>query len=199
MSMITIKKSEPERLQVGELSHLDFRKPQGELGCFLNYEPKILREPTEAQRRCLQEDGVVLPEGVTDVDASTMICRVGAWDVQPGPDPEAVAMAERLGTKYSAFIGAEDLLRLMVEQADDQARAALYCYGVACAVRGGSFGNMFDDPSLPLFISFADVVAADPSLRKSLAERHPDDYKKPKKSSKVCKAAVAHLAGGGIV
>ena len=196
MSMITIKKSEPEQLQVGELSRLDFGKPLGELGCFLNFNPKILREPTDAQRRILQEDGVVLPAGVTDVDASTMICRIGAWDVQPGPDPEAVAMADRLGTKYSAFIGAEDLLRRTIEQADDQTRAALYCYGVACAVRGGSFGNMFDDPSLSLFISFADVVATDPSLRKSLADRQPDDFKKPNKCTKIYKAAVAHLAGG---
>lgn len=199
MSMITIKKTTPEGRQIGELSRLDFGKPLGELGCFLNFESGRLRPPTDAQRALLDRDGVVVPEGATDYDASTMICRIGAWDVQPLPDPDAVAMAETLGTKFSAFTGASDLLRRMVEQASDRDRAALYCYGVSCSMRGSRFSNMFADPQVSLFIGFSDMVAADPSLQKSLADRSPEDYAEPRKGTKIYKAAAAYLAGGGSV
>ena len=199
MSMITIKKGAPEARSIGELSHLDFGRPAGELGCFLNFKPNRLREPTDAQLAILEGDGVIVPEGVTDIDASTMICRIGAWDVQPGPDSEAVAMAEQLGTQFSAFIGADDLLRRMVEQAAERDRAALYCYGVACAIRGRRFINMFADPDASLFMGFADIVAADPALKKSLADRSPEDYAEPRKGTKIYKAAAAYLAGGGSI
>lgn len=199
MSMITIKKTAPEGRQIGELSHLDFGKDSGVLGCFLNFESDRLREPTDAQLQILAEEGVVIPEGITDFDASTMITRIGTWEVQPLPDLETVAMAEQLGTRFSAFVGAEDLLRRIVDQATEHDRAALYCYGVACFMRGSHFGNMFADPDAPLFIGFSDIVAADPSLQKSLADRPPEDYAEPRKGTKIYKAASTYLAGGGTV
>ena len=199
MSMITIKNEAPEARNIGELSHLNFGRPEGELGCFLNFTPGRLREPTDAQRRILESDGVIIPEGATDVDASTMICRIGVWDVQPGPDPEVVAMAEQLGTQFSAFVGADDLLRRIVDQAADRDRAALYCYGVACASSGRRFVNLFADPDAALFIGFADVVDEDPSLKKSLADRSPEEYAAPRKGTKIYKAAAAYLAGGGSI
>lgn len=197
MSMITIKKCEPERRQIGELSHLDFGKPEGELGCFLNYEPRELEPPTEKQIGCLEYDGVVIPNGATKQDASAMISRCESWDVQPLPDPDRVDLALSFGCEFSAFVGADDLLDAIIYRANKDERAALYCYGVACSMSGRVFGNMLTDPDAPIFISFADVVAADPSLQKSLADRWPDDFRKPNKSTKIYKAAAAHLAGGG--
>lgn len=197
--MIAIKKTTPEGCQLGGLSRLDFGKPLGQLGCFLNYEPKQLLPPSERQLAALNEEGVCVPEGTTNKDASAMLSRIGVWEIAPGPSPDLVDLAESLGTEFSAFTSAEDLIGSIITQAAEQDRAALYCYGVACSKRGQAFGNLFADPDAPLFIGFADVVAADPAMRKSLAALLPDDFKRPKKAAKICKAAVAHLAGGGVV
>lgn len=181
------------------LSHLEIKKPEGVLGCFLNYEPQRIFPPTERQLAALDEAGVFIPEGITNKDASAMISRIGVWEIAPGPDPDLVDLAEQLGTEFSAFTSADDLIGSMVSQATDRDRAVLYCYGVACSLRGGEFGNMFEDPAAALCIDFAETVAADPSLQKSLADRPAEEYKKPKKAAKIYKAAAAHLAGGGIV
>lgn len=183
-------------MPVGELSHLDFGRPAGELGCFLNYEPRVLCEPSEKQLAYLKDLGVFIPDGITNVDASCMISRATGEDDPEGPSPELAALAAGLGTRISAFIGAAGLLRAIVEQADEKERAALYVYGVRQSLRGVAFGNMLEDPEVGAFYSFADQVVADPALLRSLNGRAAEDYIHPHKGTAIYKAAALFLGGG---
>lgn len=229
-----------ERKPAGELSHLDFGKPAGEIGCFLNYcKYRVLctdeegkrrsRElmgldaqeaiekvaatgylppykakpieyflPSEKQLDYLKDIGVVIPDGITNVDASCMISRATGEDSLEGPPPSLVALAVGLKTYFSAFVGADGLLRDIIDQASDRNRAALYAYGVRQSMRGASFENMLEDPDLAVFYGFADQVTNDAPLLRSLKGRDPGDYKKPNCGTAIYKAAVAYLTGGGV-
>jgi len=185
-----------ERDPIGELSHLDFRKPAGILGCFLNYEPKVLREPTEKQLSYLKDLGVLIPDGITKDDASYMISRATGDDDMESPGPELVSLAVGLGIRFSAFIGATGLLRQIVRQTGERDRAALFGYAVRQSLRGSDLGNMLDDPAVGSFYSFADQVIADPALLRSLNGREPADYIHPYKGTAIYKAAARFLGSG---
>lgn len=220
---------------VGELSHLDFGKPAGELGCFLNYNVYNVKyaglrgrkrttwllaydeqhaidratakgylppyeitlgehdAPTERQLDYLKDLGVVIPDGITKDDASCMISRATGEDSEEGPSPALVALAFGMKKYFSAFIGADGLLRDIVYGASDREKAALYAYGVQQSMRGGSFGNMLEDPALSVFYGFADKVLNDEALLRSLSGREPGDYKNPHRGTTIYKAAAAYL------
>lgn len=195
---VTIENKQEEREPVGELSHLDFGKPAGDLGCFLNYQPRALYPPSEKQLKYLKDLGVFVPDGITNVDASCMISRATGEDSTEGPRPSLVDLALGLKTEFSAFVGASGLLRDIIGQASDRDRAALYAYGVRQSMRGGSFRNMLEDPDLAVFYAFADLVLADPALMRSLNGRTSEDFKSPHRGTAIYKAAAAHLTGGGV-
>ena len=190
---LTVKTEWVETDPVGELSRLDFGKPAGELGCFLNYEPSMLCPPSEKQLDYLKDLGVVIPAGITKIDASCMISRATGEDSLKSPSASLVALANGFNLQYSAFVGEKELFSLIVRQKDDRNRAALYVYGVARAMRGVSFGNMLEDPEVDKYYSIADRIVADPALLKSLKDRTPEDYKKPYRGTAVYKAVIAHL------
>lgn len=187
------KKAEP----IGELTHLDFGKTAGSLGCFLNYEPRVLSEPTERQLSYLKDLGVFIPDGITKDDASCMISRATGEDDLASPGPELVALAAGLGVQFSAFVGASGLLRQIVGQIGERDRAALFGYAVRQSLQGSGLGNMLEDPAVGSFYSFADQVAADPALLRSLAGREAMDYMSPHKGTAIYKAAAARFSGGG--
>lgn len=186
------KKAEP----IGELTHLEFGKPAGVLGCFLNYEPRVLSEPTERQLSYLKDLGVHIPDGITKDDASCMISRATGEDDLESPGPELVALAAGLGVRFSAFIGSAGLLRQIIQQIGERDRAALFGYAVRQSLRGSSLGNMLEDPAVGSFYDFADQVSADPALLRSLAGREAVDYMHPHKGTAIYKAA-ARFSGGG--
>ena len=187
------KKAEP----IGELSHLEFGKPAGALGCFLNYEPRVLSGPTERQLAYLKDLGVFIPDGITKDDASCMISRATGEDDLESPGPELVALAVGLGVRFSAFIGAAGLLRQIVSQTGERDRAALFGYAVRQSLQGSSLGNMLEDPAAGSFYNFADQVVADPALLRSLNGREPADYIHPHKGTANYKAAAVLFSGGG--
>lgn len=192
---ITTRQVQEERKPAGELSRLDFGKPSCVLGCYLNYTPRVLCEPTERQLEFLHDLGVFIPEGVTKDDASCMISRATEeYDSLEGPSSELVDLAAGLKTQFSAFIGDRGLFRSVIRQASDRDRAALYAYGVRQDMHGRPFGNMLADPELNHFYSFADTVVTDPALLKSLKGRDPEDFKKPHRGTTIYKATAAHLA-----
>lgn len=180
---------------VGEISRANIGKPAGPLGCYLTYTPAVLEPPTEKQLAYLKDLGVSVPDGATKQDASCMISRATGEDSKEGPSPELVALALSLGTKFSAYIGADHLLFSIVGSASSRDRAALYAYAVQQSLAGSPFGNMLTDPSSDRFYDFADVVLADASLVKSLEGREPHDYLKPQRGTKIYKTAVAFLEG----
>jgi len=188
------KKAEP----IGELSRLEFGKPDGVLGCFLNYEPRVLCEPTERQLAYLKDLGVFIPDGITKDDASCMISRATGEDDLESPSPELVALAAGLGVQFSAFVGASGLLRQIVGQIGERDRAALFGYAVRQSLQGSSLGNMLEDPAVGSLYDFADQVVADPALVRSLTGREPEDYIHPHKGTAIYKAAAARFSGGGV-
>lgn len=225
---------------VGKLSYLDFGKPYGEMGCFLNYNVYNVKyaglrgrkrtawllaydeqhaidraialgylptyeitlgeheAPTERQINYLKDLGVVIPDGITKVDASCMISRATGEDSEEGPSPALVALAFGMKKYFSAFIGADGLLSSIVYGASDRDRAALYAYGVRQSMRGEPFGNMLEDPDLSVFYGFADQVLNDEALLRSLNGREPKDYKNPYRGTAIYKAAAAHLTANGM-
>ncbi len=184
---------------VGELSHLDFGKPAGVLGCYLNYTPRELCEPTERQLNYLHDLGVFVPDGITKADASCMISRATGEDSKEGPTVEIVALAFALGVEFSAFIGASGLFSSIIYQADDRQRAALFAYSVKQNSKGRKFGNMVEDPDVDLFYAFSDLVIADAALLRSLKGRDVYDYKRPHHGTAIYKAAFDFLTSKGVI
>lgn len=181
----------------GGLSYLDFGQPVGELGCFLNYEPRTLCPPTENQIEKLKAHGVVIPDGITVEDASVMLKRL-KYDHEP-PRLELIALALGLNIKFSAFIGESGLFHSVVYDASDRDRAALYAYAVRQNMRGGSFGNMLDDPDLAKYYAFADQVLAAPALMRSLKDRTSDEFIKPYRGTAIYKAVAAYLTSEKLI
>jgi hypothetical protein len=187
------------REPVGELSHLDFGKPAGVLGCYLNYTPKALCEPTERQLKYLHDLGVFVPDGITKDDASCMISRATGEDSEEGPTAEIVALALALGVEFSAFVGASGLFSSIIGQADDRQKAALFAYGVKQNAKGHKFGNMSEDPDIDLFYLFSDLVIADAALLRSLEGRDVCDYQHPHHGTAIYKAAFDFLKTKGVI
>lgn len=189
-------KSPDDEVPVVALSHVNIGKPIGSLGCYLTYTPDVLEPPTDRQLAYLKDLGVLIPSGVTKQDASCMISRATGDDSEEGPSSELVDLAIAFGVKFSAFIGAENLLYYVVSSISGKDRAALYAYAVQQSLADRPFGNMLADPDRDRFYAFADIVTADASLIKSLDGRRATDFLKPQRSTKIYKAAAAFLEGG---
>ena len=196
---IITKQVYEERKPAGELSRLDFGKPAGVLGCYLNYTPRVLCGPTEKQLAYLRDLGVVIPEGITKDDASCMISRATGEDSKEGPTAEIVALATALKVEFSAFVGASGLFSSIIYQTDDRQRAALFAYSVKQDSKRRKFGNMVEDSNIDLFYAFADVVIADAALLRSLKGRDASDYKKPHHGTSIYKAAFDFLTSKGAI
>ena len=196
---VSIKTTHVAREPVGELSHLDFGKPAGELGCYLNYTPKALCEPTDRQLEYLHDLGVFVPDGITKQDASCMISRATGEDSEEGPTAEIVALAFALGVEFSAFAGASGLLSSIIYQADDRQKAALFAYGVKQNATGRKFGNMVEDPDVDTFYLFSDLVIADAALLRSLKGRDACDYERPHHGTAIYKSAFDFLKSKGVM
>lgn len=178
---------------IGKLSHLDFGKPCGELGCYLNYTPWTLYPPSDRQLKLLNELGVYIPDGITNVDASCMISRAIGEDSKESPRPATRALADGFNIEYSAFVGDVGLFNATIRGVSTRDRAALYAYGVRQNLRGSLFLNMLEDSELARFYEFADHIAGSPNLLRSLADREPEDFKKPYRGTAIYKATVAFL------
>lgn len=189
--VITVQKNYVESKPVGELSHFDFGKPEGSLGCFLSYTPNLLHEPTERQIAYLKGLGVVIPDGITKEDASCMIDRATNPDDLKSPSPEIVDMAVGLNLRFSAFVGAKSLLWQLVNQTGNKNKAALFGYAIYKQLRNEAIGNMLKDPNRDLFYKFADHVLTDQALMRSLDGRPPEDYLRPHKGTLIYKASAS--------
>ena len=196
---VSVTTKHEAREPVGVLSHLDFGKPDGVLGCYLNYTPKLLCGPTERQLEYLHDLGVFVPDGVTKTDASCMISRATGEDSKEGPTAEMVALAFALGVEFSAFVGASGLFSSIIGQADDRRKAALFAYGVKQSAKEHKFGNMVEDPDVNLFYLFSDLVVDDEALLRSLKGRDARDYEQPYRGTAIYKAAFDFLKTKGVI
>ena len=179
-----------EPKQKDELSRLDFGKPIGELGCYLNYTDHDPVPCTERQCELIKELGYIVPEGLTRISGKDSIC---------SPKTSLIELANELKIKMSAFIGSDELMHSIVTSSSERDRAALYCYAVYQNIVGKPFGNMFSNNYLDSFYSFADIVNDDPSLKRSLYGRQIAEYTTPKTTVKIYRAAIEHLRADGIV
>ena len=183
----------------GELSRLDFGKPEGSLGCYLNYECQDLVPCTERQRELIEERGLKVPDGLTRREANYIIDRAKGRDSLESPDWQLVELANAMHIKMSAYIGSKELLRSIIHGSGLVNQAAFYCYAVKQSIIGEPLGNMMEDPGREAFYEFANIVENDQSLVRSLDGRQDSEYTVPKTSVKIYKAAVEHLKANGLI
>lgn len=188
-----------EPQQPGELSRLDFGKPAGGLGCYLNYDAYDPVPCTDKQKELIEERGYIVPDGLTRNEANLVIDRIRGKDTLQSPDWQIVELANGFKLKMSAYVGAKALMHMIVRHGSLRDQAALYCYGVLQYLRGASFGNMLSDSNCQVFYGFADAVEGDQSLRRSLDSRQISEYTEPKTSVKIYNAAVEHLKAGLVI
>ena len=150
--------------------------------------------PTEKQVKYAEDLGIVLPDGVSKSDVSCMIDRVKGEDVAESPSRELAQLAGGLGCVFSPYISREGLLRTIVYHVKDRERAALYAYAVKQAEAGAALGNMLADPECARFYAFADAIADNPAVVKSINEREPSDYERPNRGTNAYKAVVGFFA-----
>lgn len=150
--------------------------------------------PTEKQVKYAEDLGIVLPDGASKADVSCMIDRVKNEDVAEPPSRELAELAAGLGCVFSPYISKDGLLRTLVYHVKDLDRAALYAYSVRQAESGAPLGNMLSDPDCTSFYAFADAIAGNPSIVKSINEREPSDYERPNRGTNAYKAVVGFFA-----
>lgn len=199
---VTLKHGQEKVVPAGELSCLDFGKPAGVLGCFLNYEAKYLTPPTDRALEIIRKNGIVPPDGLTKEDANCILRRIEHDYNREGPEPWLVSLATETGTKFSAYIGGYDLCKELIYQLNDKELAALYAYAVRRGIDNGhmdkiasAFGKMKKDSELSKFYDFADQVIASPSLLKSLKDRDIHDFQHPHRGTSIYKAAARFFGG----
>ncbi|MBQ3405674.1 MAG: hypothetical protein IJH11_00310 [Lachnospiraceae bacterium] len=183
----------------GELSRMDFGKPVGELGCYLNYEEHTPAPCTDRQRELIEQQGLDVPKGITRGEVNYILKRLQGKDTLQSPDRWMMDLANGLKIRMSAFMGAGELMDEITRHGNIRDRAALYCYGVRQAVVSHDFQNMLQDPLCDSFYSFANIVEDDQTLQRSLDDRPTSEFFSPKTSVKIYKAAHKFLADGGLI
>lgn len=203
-SIVAVEREKEKGEPTCELSRLDFGKPAGVIGCFLNYEARYLIPPTDRVLELIRKNGIEPPDGLTKEDANCILRRIEHDYNREGPEPWLVSLAAETGTKFSAYIGGYDLCKELIRQLSDKNLAALYAYAVYRGIEDGhmdkiafAFGKMKKDPEISRFYDFADQVIASPSLLKSLKDRDIHDFQRPYKGTSIYKAA-AQFFGGAV-
>ena len=135
---------------------------------------------------------VRLPEGCTVVDATALLSRAENGSDQD-PTPGLVEYAQSCGVCFSTLAGEGGLLDCMVCQLPIREKAILFAHAVAASVSGSALEDPRKAPQYLKFCQFADQVAVDPALAKSVEGRDRYDFQKPNTRSKAYKAALACL------
>ena len=153
-----------------------------------------LEPPTERQLALAERKGFSVPEGCTKEDLGAMISRDIDFDGDRDPDPGVVQYAKDCEVCFSSFVGESGLLQCMISQLSLRDRAVLFAYAVSISQSGDQrFGDPRISEKIRAFEQFADMVASDPSLKKSLEERGLNDYQSPNTRSKAYKAVMSCL------
>ena len=177
------------RRAVSEPAAIRIAEAEGVTGPF-TVEAQALEPPTDRQLALAEKINLNLPEGCTKDDLSTLLSRRMDFDGDKDPDPGLLRYAHDCGVCFSSFTGEIGLLESMIAQLWPRDRAVLFAYAVHLSLNGGKFKDPRLDPAAPAFDKFADMVEADPGLRKSLEGRDRYDYQHPNSRSKAYKAAL---------
>ena len=164
------------------------------LGCVDPQSVEVIQflPPSEKQQRYAADLGVRLPEGCTVVDATALLSRAENGSDQD-PAPGLVEYAQSCGVCFSTLAGEGGLLDCMVCQLPIREKAILFAHAVAASVSGSALEDPRKAPQYLKFCQFADQVAVDPALAKSVEGRDHYDFQKPNTRSKAYKAALACL------
>mgnify|MGYP001033415714 CR=1 FL=1 len=123
--------------------------------------------PSEKQQRYAVDLGVRLPEGCTVVDATALLSRAENGSDQD-PAPGLVEYAQSCGVCFSTLAGEGGLLDCMICQLPIREKAILFAHAVAASVASSGLADPRKAPQYLKFCQFADQVAADPALAKSV-------------------------------
>lgn len=178
------------RRAVSESAAIKIVEAEGVTGPF-TVEVRPLDPPTDRQLALAKKINLSVPEGCTKDDLSTLLSRRMDFDGDTEPDPGLLHYAQDCGVCFSSLTGEIGLLESMIAQLWPRDRAVLFAYAVHLSRNGGSFKDPRLDPAALSFEKFADMVEADPGLRKSLEGRDRYDYQSPNSRSKAYKAALS--------
>lgn len=147
--------------------------------------PGPYEAPTEKQLAYAKDLGIRFPDDVSKGDMTCLISRAVGDDSEKSPASDIVDLAMALDIKFSPYIGADGLLRLMFFSAADAQRGAMYAYAIHQRNAGKPFSNFYDDPDTAIYLGIGERIAADPKLRELLKERPPEDLTSPRKGTKI--------------
>lgn len=153
---------------------------------------------TKEQLEYMKSSGITIPDEINEDVANDIIARINGDDSIEAPEPWLVELATGLGKKFTSYIGRDGLMRSVFVGSGLRTSSALYAYAVKQNINGLPLGNMLTDPDRIKFYKFANNVIADKSLSKSLRGRDIYDFLKPKKGTKIYKAALAFLINDSI-
>lgn len=161
-------------------------------GCVGPYSVKVspFLDPSDRQQKYAQALGVSFPAGCNSVDASALISRAERED-QVEPDPALVSFAESCGVCFSYLTNEADLVGSMVAQLPLREKAILFAYAVDASAAGARLADPRSSARYPSFCRFADLVAGDPALAKSVEGREAREYLSPGRNTKAYKTAVS--------
>lgn len=161
-------------------------------------EVKVLpaEKPTEAQLRYARNLRATVPPDAGKWDVSEIIDRMVEGD-QESPNPQILQYADDVGLKFSKFIGKYRLYERLSCHMANKYDATYYCYEVYQMERGEKeYYDPRAEEAYKKFEEFRDIVRNDESLKKSLVN---NCYDRPKKQTKIYKAARDWLEQNGVI
>lgn len=151
--------------------------------------------PTERQINYATDLGAIIPPNATREDVSAIISRfTGAlgdshYDPpQESPSEEFALFAQKMGIRFSKFIGEDDLFNAVVHGLEKRDKIAFYAYCVLKSRHNINVSTSPEYPDLTKCYKFADTVLSSKAILSSINDRTPDDYKNPHKGTTIYKA-----------
>lgn len=108
-----------------------------------------------------------------------------------GPSAEFTRYAASVGVEFSKYVSCNDLFAKTVCTLNGRDKAAFFAYCAICCRNGKEVGNLHSSGMEEKLYQFADEIAENEPVMKSLYSREVDDYLKPNKGTNIYKAVSA--------
>lgn len=166
----------------------------------MNIEAIPFEKATERQILYASDLGALLPEDLSKWDVHAIIDRfVGDFhhsnDGSPeeSPSEEFADFADKIGVRFSKFVGKYELLDSVIAHLTGRDKAAFYAYAILKAHNGIDIETDTVAPDLTGFYDFADSIVASEDIMRSIKNCTLIDYKHPHKGAKAYKAVAEYF------
>ncbi|MFR7829219.1 MAG: DUF4236 domain-containing protein [Eubacterium sp.] len=143
--------------------------------------------PTEAQFNFADNIGIEYPSDISQEDIHYMLNRFEYNDV--GASQELADYADSIGVFFSAYVGMNDLISLILNHSDFD-RCVFYAYAVDMSLKGRELGNMKKEQKYQSYCAFANYALNNEKILKSVKDRDVSDYYTPHKGTTAYKEVI---------